>query len=124
MGKDADLQNTGWDWMLPKILPDWEALEWGQPKQTVTPDTADLCEDPFDWEGEHSPEAKLAAAIVMQAVIDWREAKERLRIQPFDEDSRLIVEETEAFFLSDWFEKLTTFRGEKLLNQLKEEFDA
>jgi hypothetical protein len=91
MGKDANLQSTGWDW----ILPDWEAVEWGQPKHTV-----------------------------MQAVIDWREAKERLRIQPFDEDSRLIVEETESFFLSDWFEKLTTFHGEKLLNQLKEEFDA
>lgn len=117
MAKEAYFKSAGWDWKEPE----WRDTEYEQPKQIRNPDTADLCEDPADWEGEHTPEAMLAAAIVMQAVIDWRDAKERLTVQPFHEESQMTVEETEAFFLSDWFEKLTAFRGEKLLKKLKEE---
>ena len=112
--------SDGWNWQQPA----WNEWEEFLPQRTMHRDTAELCEDPFDWEGEFSPMARLSAAIVMQAVLDWQEAKERLQVQPFHEESRLTVEETEAFFLSDWFEKLTMSHGDDLLKKMKEEFGA
>lgn len=48
----------------------------------------------------------LAAAIVHQAVKDWRDAKEMLIKAPEYEDALETVRETERFFRSDWYQTL------------------
>lgn len=59
----------------------------------------------------------LANAIILQAVTDWRRAVHH----PRSKDARQIREETEAFFLSGWFEMLTNVDGKWLLEKLKKE---
>ena len=68
------------------------------------------------------PYENLANAIILQAVKDWREAKGKLRRKPRNENAKLMVEDCEAFFLSDWFRTLTNVDGEVLLTKLQEEF--
>lgn len=64
---------------------------------------------------------KLANAIIMQAVKDWRGAVSKLRKNPNNRDAQGIRKETEWFFLSGWFGKLTKLDGEVLLQKLEEE---
>ena len=59
----------------------------------------------------------LANAIIIRAVSDWRDAVRH----PKGSKSRLVREETEAFFLSDWFAMLTNVDGKWLLDKLKKE---
>ncbi|MCH3999381.1 MAG: hypothetical protein LKF15_02910 [Lachnospiraceae bacterium] len=67
------------------------------------------------------PYERLANAIILQAVRDWRIAVRRLKRHPYDKDAKAMKEETEKFFFSQWFTGLTSISGEKLLTKLKEE---
>ncbi len=67
------------------------------------------------------PYEKLANAIIMQAVKDYRAAKKKLKKQPTNKDAELMVLDTEKFFRSDWFTALTNVDGEVLLRKLQEE---
>ena len=67
------------------------------------------------------PYEKLANAIILQAVRDWREARHKLKKRPKNEDAKLMIEDCEAFFRSEYFNLLTKLDGERLLRKLKEE---
>ncbi len=51
----------------------------------------------------------IAAAIVHQAIKDWRNAKETLQKVPGYVDALETVRETERFFRSDWYQTLREF---------------
>lgn len=68
------------------------------------------------------PYERLANAIILQAVRDWRGAMVRLRKRPNNRDAQDIVNETERFFHSGWFGVLTKLDGDTLLEKLKEEY--
>ena len=57
--------------------------------------------------------------------MSWRllRKKRKLRRKPRNENAKLMVEDCEAFFLSDWFRTLTNVDGEVLLTKLQEEFE-
>ena len=69
----------------------------------------------FAWE-------ELANAIIIQAAEDFRASKRTLREDPNDEEAKKTVAETEAFFLSDYYSRLTAYSGRALLNRLRKEF--
>ena len=73
-------------------------------------------------ENEYFAYEELANAVILQAVADWRNAKRRLRRKPHDIAALERVRETEAFFLSPWFCRLTKVSGKKILEKLKKEF--
>ena len=68
-----------------------------------------------------TPYENLANAIILRAVEDWRDADRRLRRKPQNREVRALKEETEEFFLSDWFSALSKLDGETLLRRLQEE---
>lgn len=63
----------------------------------------------------------LACAIILQAVKDYRAARKKLKHYPKNKDAKLMAEDLERFFRSDWYASLTSFDGEMLLTKLKEE---
>lgn len=63
----------------------------------------------------------LACAIILQAVKDYRAARKKLKHHPKNKDAKLMVEDLERFFCSDWYASLTSIDGEVLLTKLKEE---
>ncbi len=67
------------------------------------------------------PHEKLANAIIMQAVKDYRTARKKLKKRPTNKDVELMVIDTEKFFRSDWFTALTNVDGEVILRKLQEE---
>ena len=67
------------------------------------------------------PYENLANAIILLAVKDWRGAMSSLMKNPHNVEAMRIRGETERFFLSDWFGKLTELDGEELLRKLREE---
>lgn len=67
------------------------------------------------------PYENLANAIILQAVKDWRSAVRTLKKRTRYDPAKQIKEECERFFLSDWFEVLTSVDGRLLLRKLKEE---
>ncbi len=67
------------------------------------------------------PHEKLANAIIMQAVKDYRTARKKLKKRPTNKDVELMVIDTEKFFRSDWFTALTNVDGRVLLRKLQEE---
>ncbi len=69
----------------------------------------------FAWE-------ELANAVILQAVEDWRTAQRRLRRYPNSMPAQEVIRETEEFFLSPCFGRLTRVSGKELLSRLKEEF--
>jgi len=70
------------------------------------------------------PEERLAAAIVKQAVDDWRGAMEALRYFPDSPLALDILKDTETFFLSPWFGLLIDRDGSDFLARLKADFNA
>lgn len=66
----------------------------------------------------------LANAIVLLAVKDWREAVKTLKKRPRYAAAKQMKEECEAFFLSDWFEMLTSVDGRTILQKLKKEAET
>lgn len=64
---------------------------------------------------------KLANAIILQSVKDWRAARRKLKRKPQNESARIELEGCERFFHSDWFSILTDVDGEFLIQKLYEE---
>ena len=74
--------------------------------------TKNLAEDPYE---------RLANAIILQAVTDYRAALKRIKRKPenretIDEDMRV-----ESFFRYGWYSQLTTVDGEYLIRRLQDE---
>jgi len=67
------------------------------------------------------PYEKLANAIILSAVKDYRMARKKLKKRPKNEEAKLMVEDCETFFRSEWFQALSNVDGELLLERLKEE---
>lgn len=67
------------------------------------------------------PYENLANAIIFSAVKDYRAARRKLKRKPKNEDAKLMVEDCERFFRSDWFGALSNVDGKALLKRLKEE---
>lgn len=67
------------------------------------------------------PFENLANAIILQAVKDYRTAWKKLKRNPKNKDAKLMVEDCERFFCSDWFGQLTSVDGKMLLKKLQEE---
>lgn len=63
----------------------------------------------------------LANAIILLAVRDYRTASKKRKKHPKNKDAKLIVEDCERFFRSDWFTALTSVDGELLIKKLQEE---
>ncbi len=68
-----------------------------------------------------SSEERIANAIILQAVKDYRNARKKLKKRPKNKDAKLMVEDCERFFCSDWFEALSEVDGKMLLRKLQEE---
>lgn len=68
-----------------------------------------------------NPFEKLANAIVLQAVKDYRTALKRIKMNPTNKDAMSDAMECERFFRSGWFSTLTSVDGEYLINKLREE---
>ncbi len=64
---------------------------------------------------------RLANAIVLQAVKDYRFAMKRLAKYPRNDSALYTKREVERFFRSDWYTLLTTVDPETLIKRLKEE---
>ena len=69
----------------------------------------------------NDPYQNLAQAIVLSGVKDWRSAVKKLKKRPKHEPSLQMKVECERFFLSEWFETLTSVDGEVILKKLKQE---
>lgn len=67
------------------------------------------------------PYENLAQAIIPQAVKDYRAARKKNKYHPKNKEAKLMIEDCERFFRSDWFAALTTIDGRMLLEKLKEE---
>ena len=68
-----------------------------------------------------TPYERLANGIVLQAVKDYREALQNLRINPSYPDALRTVSEVERFFRSGWFSVLTSVDGVVLMEKLRKE---
>lgn len=66
------------------------------------------------------PYEALANAIILQAVKDYRVAKRKQKYRPKNKDAKLIIEDCERFFRSEWFAALTSVDGELLIKKLQE----
>lgn len=64
---------------------------------------------------------KLANAIVLQAVKDYRTALKRVARYPKDRDSLAVKNECERFFRSGWFGVLAGIDPEMLMRKLQME---
>ena len=70
-----------------------------------------------------NPYERLANAIVLQAVTDYRNARKTLKIIPKDGDAMYTTKEVIAFFRSDYFKVLTSIDPELLISKLRKEFE-
>ena len=70
-----------------------------------------------------NPYERLANAIVLQAVTDYRNARKTLKIRPKDGDAMYTTKEVIAFFRSDYFKALTSIDPELLISKLRKEFE-
>ena len=71
-----------------------------------------LAEDPYE---------RLANAIILQAVTDYRAALKRIRRSPKNKDAVDEALRIERFFRSGWYSQLTSVDGEHLIRRLREE---
>lgn len=71
-----------------------------------------LAEDPYE---------RLANAIILQAVSDYRAALKKIRLHPRSRDAQAESDEIESFFRSQWYMQLTSVDGEYLIRRLREE---
>lgn len=67
------------------------------------------------------PYENLAQEVILQAVKDYRTARKELKYYPKNKDTKLMIEDCERFFRSDWFGVLTSVDGQMLLRRLQEE---
>ena len=71
-----------------------------------------LAEDPYE---------RLANAIVLQAVSDYRVALKKIKAHPKNREAISEALEIEKFFRSGWYSILTDVDGEYLIRRLQEE---
>lgn len=71
-----------------------------------------LAEDPYE---------RLANAIILQAVTDYRAALKRIRRSPKNKDAVDEALRIERFFRSAWYSQLTSVDGEYLIRRLRDE---
>ena len=71
-----------------------------------------LAEDPYE---------RLANAIILQAVTDYRTALKKIRKNPGNRDAIDEALRIERFFRSGWYSQLTSVDGEHLIRRLREE---
>ena len=71
-----------------------------------------LAEDPYE---------RLANAIILQAVADYRVALKKIKAHPKDRKAIDEALEIERFFRSGWYSRLTSVDGEYLIKRLQEE---
>ena len=69
----------------------------------------------------NDPYESLANAVILQAVKDYRAARKKLKYRPKNKEAKLMVQDCEEFFRSDWFAVLTGIDGPGLLRKLEEE---
>ena len=74
--------------------------------------TKNLTEDPYE---------RLANAIILQAVTDYRAALKRIKRKPEDRETIDEAMRFESFFRSGWYSQLTTVDGEYLIQRLQDE---
>ena len=67
------------------------------------------------------PYERLAAAIILQAVSDYRGASRILMKYPKNLQAARTIAEVEWFFCSHWFSVLTALDGDLLIERLKNE---
>lgn len=67
------------------------------------------------------PYKRLANAVVLQAVMDWRNAVKRLKRRKRNSEAKRMKEDAEEFFLSERFLCYTSLDGKTLLQKLREE---
>ena len=67
------------------------------------------------------PYEKLASAIVLQAVKDYRAALKKLKKRPDYVPAEKTIKDVERFFRSAWYRELSTIDPEILIHKLKEE---
>ena len=63
---------------------------------------------------------KLAQAIVLQAVDDYRLAQRKMKIHPDSKKTQATILEVERFFRSNWFACLFDTNGGKIIERLRE----
>ena len=66
---------------------------------------------------------KLANAIILQAVKDFRPAYRRLKSHPNDSRAQNTIREITRFFCSQYFESLCQLDGPAILNRIMREID-
>ena len=71
-----------------------------------------LAEDPYE---------RLANAIILQAVTDYRAALKLIRRSPKNQDAIVEALRIERFFRSAWYSQLTSVDGEYLIRRLRDE---
>ena len=71
---------------------------------------------------EENPIRRLADAIVLQAVEDYRIALGGKYVR--GESPERVINDVERFFLSDWFYMLTKLDGELLIKKLRKEVEG
>jgi hypothetical protein len=69
------------------------------------------------------PYEQLANSIILQAVKDYRDALKKLKKRPNYEPAKIMKNEVERFFRSDWYRELTSVDGNVLIKKLKAEVD-
>ena len=74
--------------------------------------TKNLAEDPYE---------RLANAIILQAVTDYRAALKRIKWKPEDRETIDEAMRVESFFRSGWYSQLTAVAGEYLIRRLQDE---
>ena len=74
--------------------------------------TKNLAEDPYE---------RLANAIILQAVTDYRAALKRIKRKPEDWQTIDEAMRVESFFRSGWYSQLTAVDGEYLIRRLQDE---
>ena len=67
------------------------------------------------------PYENLANSIILLAVKDYRDALKKLKKWPRNESAKMMKDEVERFFRSDWYRELTSIDGNVLIKKLQAE---
>lgn len=68
-----------------------------------------------------NPYEKLANAIILQAVSDYRAALKKVKKNPKNREAIGGALQIEKFFRSEWYQVLTSVDGEYLIDRLRKE---
>ncbi len=67
---------------------------------------------------------KLADAIILQAVKDYRIALKALKSHPDSKAAAARIKDVEEFFYSDWYRMMTKIDPDYLINRLRKEAEG